>query len=240
MKETGWKREERNLLRIIEREAHDRADLLVVDAVDDGDDRNDVDAVAPQIFDGAQLHVEQVADGAVRIGGVADAIELQVGVAQAGFGGLLAELRALGEFDAVGRGLHAVVADFAGVADRVQEVGRQGRLATGELHRHLAARLDGDGVVEQRLDVFPAQLVHEADLVGVHEARIAHHVAAVGEVDGQHRAAAVGDGAGAVVVQLFVVVGANVAAREHIFEMLRRKPGRWTSRLRSGHASGIP
>ena len=35
--------------------------------------------------------------------------------------------------------------------------------------------------------------MHEADLVGVHEARIAHHVAAVGQVDRQHRAAAVRD-----------------------------------------------
>ena len=112
------------------------------------------------------------------------------------------------------------VADFARVAHGIQEVGRDGRLAAGELHRHLALRLDGDGVVEQRLDVFPAQLVDEAHLVGVHEAGIAHHVAAVGEVDGQHRAAAVGDGAGAVVVQLGIVVGADVAAGEDFFQVL--------------------
>ena len=35
------------------------------------------------------------------------------------------------------------------------------------------------------------QLVDVADLVGVHEARIAHHVAAVRQIDGQHRAASV-------------------------------------------------
>ena len=45
------------------------------------------------------------------------------------------------------------------------------------------------------LDFFPGQFVDEADLVGVHEAGIAHHVAAVGEVDGQHRSAAVLHGA---------------------------------------------
>ena len=61
------------------------------------------------------------------------------------------------------------------------------------------------------------------DLVGVHEARIAHHVAAVGQIDGQHRAAAVRDGAGAVVVQLFVVVRADVAAGEHVFQMLEER-----------------
>ena len=36
-----------------------------------------------QVLDRAQLDVEQVADQAVRVGGVADAVELQVGVAQA-------------------------------------------------------------------------------------------------------------------------------------------------------------
>ncbi len=41
-----------------------------------------------------------------------------------------------------------------------------------------------------------------ADLVGVHEARVAHHVAAVGQVDGEHGAAAVLDGGSAVVVDI--------------------------------------
>ena len=37
-----------------------------------------------QVLDRAQLHVEEVADLAVRVGLVADAVELQVGDAQAG------------------------------------------------------------------------------------------------------------------------------------------------------------
>ncbi len=176
-----------------------------------------------QVLDRAQLDVEQVADAAVRVGGVADAVELQVGVAQARFGRRLREVEALGELDAVGRRLHRVVADLARVANRVEEVRRQRRLAARELHRHLALGLDGDGVVEHRLDVVPRQLVDEADLVGVHEARVAHHVAAVGEVDREHRAAAVLDGAAAVVVQLLVVVRADVAAREHLFEVLEER-----------------
>ncbi len=48
----------------------------------------------------------------VRIGFVADTVELQIRVTQTGFGGLLAELGALRELDAVGRGLNAVVADL--------------------------------------------------------------------------------------------------------------------------------
>ena len=213
-------REERDALGIVERELDDAADLLVVDVVDDGDDRHDLDAGLVQVLDRLQLHVEQVADQAVRVGRVADAVELQIRVAQAGFGRLLGELGTLGELDAVGRRLHAVVADLARVSDRVEEVGRHRRLAAGELHRHLAPRLDGDGVVEHRLDVVPRQLVDEANLVGVHEAGVAHHVAAVGQVDGQHRSAAVLDRAAAVVVQLLVVVGADVAAGEDVFQVL--------------------
>ena len=40
---------------------------------------------------------------------------------------------------------------------------------------------------------------------------------------GEHRAAAVRDGAGAVVVQLFVVVRADVAAREDVFQVLEER-----------------
>ena len=61
--------------------------------------------------------------------------------------------------------------------------------------------------------------MHKADLVGVHEAGVAHHVAAVGQVDGQHRAASVGHGGGAVVVQARVVVRADVAAGEDLFQV---------------------
>ena len=186
-------RQEADLLRVVDRELDDAADLLVVDAVDDRHHRNDVDARAPQVLDRPQLDVEEVADQPVRVRGVADAVELQVGVAQTRLGRRLRELLALRELDAVGGRLDAVVADLLGIADRVEEVRRQRRLAARELHRHLPLRLDRDGIVEQRLDVFPAQLVDEPDLVRVHEARVAHHVAAVGQVDRQHRTAAVLD-----------------------------------------------
>jgi hypothetical protein len=97
------------------------------------------------------------------------------------------------------------------------------RLAARELHRHLPPRLERDRVVQQRPDVVPRQLVHEPDLVGVHEARVAHHVAAVRQVDRQHRAAAVLDRAAAVVVQLLVVVRLDVAARERLLEVLEER-----------------
>ena len=63
------------------------------------------------------------------------------------------------------------------------------------------------------LDLVPGELVDEADLVGVHEAGIAHHIAAVGEVDGEHGAAAVGDGGRAMVVQVLVALRRGRAHR---------------------------
>ncbi len=62
--------------------------------------------------------------------------------------------------------------------------------------------------------------MHKADLVGVHEAGIAHHVAAVGQVNGEHRPTAMLHCAGAVVVQLFVVVRGDVAPGENVFQVL--------------------
>ena len=68
------------------------------------------------------------------VGGVADAVELQIGVTHAGFGGLLREFQTLGKFNSVGGCLHAVVSDLAGVADGIQEVGRERGLTARELH----------------------------------------------------------------------------------------------------------
>ena len=194
--------QEADLLGIVECELDDAANLLVVDAVDDCRYGNDVDAGFVQIVDGLEFYVEQVADLAVTVGSVADAVELEVNVTETGFSSGAAKFFGLCKFDAVRCGLHGVVANLARVGDSVKEVRRQGGLATGELHAHLTTGLDGDGVVEHGLDFVPRKLVDEADLVGVHEAGIAHHVAAVGEVDGEHRAAAVSDGRGAVIVQL--------------------------------------
>ena len=98
------------------------------------------------------------------------------------------------------------------------------RLSARELHRHLPPRLDRNRVVEHGLDLFPAQFVHEPDLIGVHEARVAHHVAAVRQIDRQHRAAPVCHRARTVVMQFLVVVRADVAAGENLFEM-REKLG---------------
>jgi len=129
----------------------------------------------------------------------------------------MGELRLLGEPYAVGRRLDAEVTHLARIAHRVEEDRRDRRLPSGELHGHLPARLDAHRIVQQPLHVVQSQLVHVADLVRVHEARVAHHVAAVGEIDRQHGAASVFDRRGAVVVQA-VRHRIEVAAGEQMFE----------------------
>jgi hypothetical protein len=61
--------------------------------------------------------------------------------------------------------------------------------------------------------------MNKANLVGVHEAGIAHHVAAVSQVNRQHGSAAILDGAGSVVMKFLVVVSIDVATRKHLFYM---------------------
>ncbi len=136
----GLEGEEVDLLGVVERELDDVADLLVINAVDDGGDGNDVDAGLVEVVDGLEFYVERVADLAVRVGGVADTVELEVGVAETGFCSGFRELLGLGEFDAVGCSLHGLVAEFAGVGYGVEEVWGEGGLATGELHAHLTTR----------------------------------------------------------------------------------------------------
>src|SRR5277367_4590517 len=129
--------QESDSLGIVQGELDDSSDLLVVDAVNDGYYRDDFYSGFVQVLDRLQLHVKQVADFAVRVRSIADSVELQIRIAHSGFGGLLGKLQTLGKFNSVGCGLHAVVSNFAGVANGIQEVRRQSWLAAGELYRHL-------------------------------------------------------------------------------------------------------
>src|SRR5437868_6380341 len=69
-------REERNDSGIIQRKLDNVADLLVVDSVYDGSHRNDVHSSVVQVVNGLHLHIEQVPDLAMLIGGITDSIEL--------------------------------------------------------------------------------------------------------------------------------------------------------------------
>ena len=61
--------------------------------------------------------------------------------------------------------------------------------------------------------------MHKSNLVGIHETRIAHHVAAIGQVDREHGAASILDCARAMIVQFLVVMGGKVATRKHLFDV---------------------
>ena len=64
---------------------------MIVHAVDDRRHERDVDSELLHVFDRPKLDVEEIADAAVRVGRVADAVKLQIRVAEAGFGRLLEE-----------------------------------------------------------------------------------------------------------------------------------------------------
>ena len=162
----------------------------------------------------ATLHVEQVRDVSVGVGLVGGPVELEVDHVQSRLLRLNRELGLESEAEAVGGGLDELVADLLRVRAGLEKVRRHGGLATGELHDHLPPGLEGDRVVEDLLDLLEGQLVHVPHLVGVHEAGVAHHVAAVGEVHGEDRAPAVADGGGPVAVHILVAEGPVVAPRE--------------------------
>ena len=125
----GLERDKADFVAVLQRELHDRADLLVVHGVDDRDHQADVDAGRVQVLDRAQLDVEQVGDLAVRVRPLRDAVKLQVRNAEARLARLLRELRFLREADAVGPRLDAEVADCPGIPYGVEEDRRNRRLA---------------------------------------------------------------------------------------------------------------
>jgi hypothetical protein len=110
--------DERDLLGVVQREPDDRADLVVVDGVDEGGHQDDLDAGIIEVVDRLELDVEQVPHLAMAVRVVADAVELEVDETESRPGRLEREIRALGELDSVGGGLDGVVPDVASVLHR--------------------------------------------------------------------------------------------------------------------------
>src|SRR3989442_13935587 len=221
-KGNGLERDESNLFRIIHCETDDRSDLIVVYALDQSHNQNDLHARLVQIVDGPQFHVEEIADLTVTVGVVSDTVELQIYESQSGFGCLAAKFFALCELDPVRRRLYAGVPDLPGVRDSVDEVGRQRWLAARELNGHLPPRFDPEGIVHDLHDFFPSQLMDITYLVGIHEAWVAHHVAAIREINREYGAAAMLDRTAAVVVKVLVVMCRNVAAWQGLFDPFQK------------------
>src|SRR6516225_6574591 len=143
---------------------------------------------------------------------ISDAVELQIDKPQPGFGRLTAEFFALRELDAIRGCLYAGVPNLSGVRNGVDEIRRHRRLATGKLNGHLPARFYREGVVHDFLDLIPRQFMDVTDLVRIHETWIAHHVAAIRQINCQNRSASVLNGAAAVVVKALVGMRRNIAA----------------------------
>ncbi len=128
--------------------------------------RMDVDAGGVEVLDGAALHVEEVADLAVRVGRVVDAVELEVGHAEAAFFASMASWRSCAN-------MTPLVAHCTAKKPLVRAYSMARRKcgesvgSPRELDAHLAARLHGERVVEDLLDLFPLELVDVADLVRV-------------------------------------------------------------------------
>src|SRR5262249_8882336 len=149
---------------------------------------------------GSQLDVKQVADLAMAVCIVSNAIKLQIGITQARFSRFPAKLFTLGELNTVGGSLNAVVSELTSIADCLDKVRRHGRFAARKLNRHLPSRFDLECILHDFLNLFPAQFVDVSDLIGVHEAWVTHHVATVRQVNREYRTTTVFDCAGTVIM----------------------------------------
>src|ERR1700712_19599 len=156
----------------------------------------------------------------MRVCSVADTVELQVRIAEASFSSGLRKFLRLGELNAVGCSLNRCVTNLTSVCNSVEKVRAQRWLTAGELYGHLAFRLDRNRVVQHGLDLVPRKFVYEANLVRVHKAGVAHHVAAVRQIDRQNRTTSVRNSRSAMIVKLLVIVGADIAARKDLFKIL--------------------
>src|SRR5688500_7619527 len=155
--ERNWlKRQKRDLLRVIQCEANNRADLVVVDSVYESCHQHNLNTSFVQVVDGAHLHIKQVTDLAMTVCIVTDAVKLKIYIAQSRFSCFAAEFFALRELNTVGRSLDAVVSHFPRISDRLEEVRRNRRLTTRKLNRHLPAGFNRDCVIQNLFDLVHA------------------------------------------------------------------------------------
>src|SRR5438034_7769976 len=107
-------------------------------------------------------------------------IELKVGPMQTRLVCLAGKLFALCKTNPVSSCHDSVEANLLSISHGIDEMRRDGRFTPGKENDDLAARLEGNGAVQNGFDVFKVWLMHVADLVGIHETGIAHHIASVG------------------------------------------------------------
>src|SRR5262245_5547337 len=135
------KRDRLNFVDVLNCKIDDIANV-VVDAIDDRVDERHFHSDARHVFDRLKLDIKQISDTTMLVLFLSRTIKLQVCAVQSGFFRLSNKVRILSEADAVGRREYAVESDFFRVADCVQEIWRQRRLAAGEQNDDLPARLE--------------------------------------------------------------------------------------------------
>ena len=160
-----------------------------------------------------------------------DAVKLQVDTVLSGCLRRFAKLDVFGETNSVRRGENSIEANLLRVRHCFQIVRRKRRLAAGEKNDDLAFRFERDGAIENRFRVFKSRLVNIADLVRVHEARIAHHVAAISQVHRQHGATAKLDIRSSVMMYAWHLQRRESRVQKRATQFVRGMPDRWPSRL---------
>ncbi len=172
---------------VLERDADDVSDLVVVDPLHDGGHQADLDAGLAAVFDCPQLGFQQRLPADLEIDVVGHAVKLQVDVLQAVLGGFHREIKVRHQ-NAVGRGLHVREAHIARHGADFEKVRVHRRLAAGKLYDPSGDRLFVAQGLEHLADGGHVGLIEVAGRIGIGETYRAGQVAAVGQINvGQHR-----------------------------------------------------
>ncbi len=193
------------LVNVLDGEAHDVADGIVVDAFRNRHLEVRHHASASDVLERALLHVEEIGGAAVPVSLVRGSVELQIDLMNASRAHSRREVILLSQPDAVGDDAYPLESGAPRVADGVEEVLRDRWLAAGKEDVELSLWLERPCAVEDVSHIVHGELMDIRRMVGVHEARRAFQVAPVGQIDDQGQPSPGLDARGAVVVDSLVV-----------------------------------
>src|ERR1700686_1806068 len=121
-KRNRLERKKRNLLWVIQCKADDRSNLIIVNAVYQRRDQNNLYPSLVKIINPPQLHIEQISYLAVAIRVIANTVKLEIHITQSSFCRLTAKLFTFCELNPVSGRLDRVIPDLARVLNRLNEV----------------------------------------------------------------------------------------------------------------------
>src|SRR5271157_2846674 len=172
----------RNRVDVLDRHAHDVADLVIVETLDDRRNEDNLHARRAAVLDDLHLSLEQRLPARAAIHVVSDTIELQVERVQSRCLRLLRELQ-ISKRDSIRRGLNVGKSHVPRHGENFEKLRMDRRLAARELHH---AAIDW-ALAAQRLQhhahLLDIRLIQITCNVGVRETHWAGQVTAVGEVN---------------------------------------------------------